>query len=76
MGLQPGADVELRAGDAPPDTAEDLPVVASVTDTEAVARLVPGSPLTARYLLVWFTRLPADGSRFQAAVNELQVVRG
>ena len=75
VGLQPGADVELRAGDAPPGTAEDLPVVASVTDTEAVARLVPEAPVTARYLLVWLTRLPPDDDRFRGGISELQVVR-
>jgi hypothetical protein len=46
-----------------------------VTDTEAVARLVPDAPVTARYLVVWFTRLPADGDRFRGGVSELQVVR-
>lgn len=75
VGLRPGTDVELRAGDALGASADDLPVVASVTDSEAVARLVPEGAVTARYFLVWLTRLPADGGRFRSGISELQVVR-
>jgi hypothetical protein len=75
LGLRPGTDVELRVGDAVGASADELPVVASVEDSEAVARLVPPEPVTARYLLVWITRLPPDEGRFRTGISELQVVR-
>lgn len=75
LGLRPGTDVELRAGDVVGGSADDLPVVAAMADTEAVARLVPDAPVTARYLLVWITRLPPDDGRFRTGISELQVVR-
>jgi hypothetical protein len=79
LGLRPGTGVELRAGPpdaaAPPGSADDLPVVATVADTEAVARLVPDAPVTTRFLLVWITRLPPDDERFRSGISELQVVR-
>lgn len=75
VGLAPGTDVELRAGDTPPAGPEDLPVVAAVADTEPVARLVPDAPVTARYVLVWITRLPPADEGFRTSVSELQVVR-
>lgn len=75
VGLRPGGDVELRAADALGPDAAAFPVVASVTDSGPVARLVPAQPVTARYFLVWFTGLPADGSRFQGSINELFFVQ-
>lgn len=68
---RPGADVELRAGNAlgPDETA--LPVVASAVDAGAVARLTPARPTTARYWLVWFTDLPRDGDGFRSGISEL-----
>ena len=75
LGLQPGADVELRISDAPPADAAALPVAATVTNSEAVARLVPTEPVTARFVLVWFTRLPEQDDGFRAVVRELFLVR-
>ena len=75
LGMRPGADVELRAAYTAGATADDFRIIASALGTEAVTRLVPDAPVTARYFLVWFTRLPADGSRFQGSVGELFFVR-
>jgi putative peptidoglycan lipid II flippase len=54
---------------------DELAVVATTGDTEAVARLVPDAPVTTRFLLVWITGLPADDGRFRSGISELQVVR-
>lgn len=74
-GVRPGGDLQLRAADAEGATIEDYRVVAAATGTDAVVRLVPDAPVTARYWVVWLTRLPADGSRFQGRVGELFFVR-
>lgn len=71
LGLSPGVDVELRAGDTPPADAAALPVVAAAQRTEAVVRLVPPAPVTARFVLVWITRLPGE----RASINEMFLVR-
>ena len=75
LGLTPGVDVELRAADEPFPDADGYAVVAAVPDAEQVARLVPAEPVTARYFLVWFTRLPPDGDRWRAGVREMFFVR-
>jgi hypothetical protein len=54
----PGADIELRAGDRRPTQATDLPVVASRSDSPATLTLPIASKVTARYWLVWITSLP------------------
>lgn len=74
LGLEPGADIELRVADAPPTDPAAMPVVATVANTEAVARLVPEQPVTAQFVLVWFTRLPEQDDGFRAAVREMFLV--
>ena len=75
VGLRGGGDVELRAADEPGPDATSFRVVAQADDTDAVARLVPGSPVTARYFLIWMTRLPEVDDRFQGSISELFFVR-
>jgi len=68
LGSIPGADVELRAGNVP--ALADLQPVARVTDAGSVLRLTPAGPVRARYLLIWFTLLPPDGSgTYQADIS-------
>lgn len=69
-----GANLRLRAGDglAP----GGLRVVAARNATGGVVRLTLRHPATARYLLVWFTLLPPNGSgHYQESVYRV-VVRG
>jgi hypothetical protein len=75
VGLRPGTAVELRAADEAGPDAAAFPVIASVDNGEPVARLVPTAPVTARYVLIWITRLPPADDRFQASINELFFVR-
>jgi hypothetical protein len=75
VGLRAGGDVELRAADEAGPDAESFRVVATAEDTGPVARLVPTEPVTARWFLVWMTRLPEAGERFQGSIGELFFVR-
>lgn len=76
LGVVPGMDLELHAGDAPPADIAGLPVVATAVNAPAVTQLTPQAPVTARFLVVWITRLPRDGARFRGTVKEMFVVRG
>jgi len=75
LGMRPGADVELRVGDTPAADASGFRVVATVNAAPTVTRLVPPEPVTARFFLVWLTKLPADGTRYRASIGELLLVR-
>ncbi len=69
-----GADLQLRAGGKP--IPSGLPVVASASNVGGTVRLDPGAPLHVRYALIWFTRLPPDGSgTYQASVYQV-IVKG
>jgi hypothetical protein len=68
----PGADLQLRAGTAPALAA--LPVAATAADAGRVASLPLAVPVRARYVLLWFTRLPPDGAgTYQASVHQVTV---
>jgi Helix-turn-helix domain len=68
LGSIPGADVELRAGNVP--TLAGLQTVATATNAGSVLQLQPAGPVRARYLLIWFTLLPPDGSgTYQADIS-------
>lgn len=71
LGMTPGADVELHAADAAGADIGAFPLVASVTGAPAVTRLVPAQPVTARYFVVWLTKLPPDGGRFRGSISEM-----
>jgi hypothetical protein len=67
-----GANLQIRAGTAPPQRPTDLPLVTSRTDSPATVHLKFGAPVRARYWLVWFTSLPASGSDdYQIGVAEI-----
>ena len=69
-----GADVEVRAGDQPPAQAGDLPLVARRSDARTSVRLTLPHAVTARYWLIWFTRLPPDSSGFRVGVAEVALL--
>ncbi len=65
----PGIDLAVYAGDNP-DTLRAGSPVASVTSAAGTVPVRLGSPVTARYWLVWVSRLaPSDGS-FRAGIAE------
>jgi hypothetical protein len=59
-GPAPGGSVQLRAGDTA--SLGGLPVVAQAADPGGTLTLQPGTPVTALYVLLWFTRLPPDNA--------------
>jgi cytoskeletal protein RodZ len=72
LGSSSGADLQLRAGSKP--ALASLPRVATATDAGSHVQLRPGSPAHARYLLVWFTKLPPDNAgTYQASVYKITV---
>ncbi|HEY7263185.1 MAG TPA: hypothetical protein VH589_17070 [Trebonia sp.] len=60
LGSQPGAEVQLRLGTSP--DSGSLRVVTTATATGQQLSLPLTAPASARYVLVWFTRLPPNGS--------------
>jgi hypothetical protein len=72
-----GASVQLRAAaqdaDSAPTGLDGFPVVATVDEAGTTARLTPTSPVRTRYLLVWFTRLPATSGGYKEGVAEISV---
>jgi len=67
LGSATGASFQLRVGSTP--TLSGMPPVARASGASGVVRLHLTRPARGRYVLVWFTRLPADSSgTFQADV--------
>jgi cytoskeletal protein RodZ len=65
-----GADIQLRAGNTP-DQAQ-LSQVASASNAGGTVRFHLSAPVHARYLLVWFTKLPPDNAgTYQARVYQI-----
>jgi transcriptional regulator with XRE-family HTH domain len=57
---QGGGRLQLRAGNSP--TLADLRMIAETHLPGGPVTVPVGSPVKARYLLIWFTRLPPDSS--------------
>jgi len=68
-----GAAVDLRATDDPTADPESLPVLAAAPAAGTDVLLTPPRGTMARYVLVWLTKLPADGSGYGVGVAELGV---
>jgi hypothetical protein len=68
-----GTDVQLRAADQRSDQLDDYDVVAQVSNASGLVELRPEQQKQARYLLVWLTALPADGSGYQGQIAEISV---
>lgn len=72
LGAARGASLELRVGSRP--VLADLHTVARTTGASGTVELSLKSPARARYLLIWFTKLPPDNSgTYQAAVYAIHV---
>ncbi len=69
----PGAHVELLVSDTKPRSDTDARPVATAAGSAQVAVLSPPSGTAARYLLVWITKLPRNGARYQVGIAALQV---
>jgi hypothetical protein len=70
-----GADLELRAGTAPPSTPDELPIVASRHASPTSVTLRLDRPVRARYWLVWVTSLPSVGKgEYSLGIAELALL--
>jgi hypothetical protein len=58
LGSAAGADVQVRIGDSA--DLESMLTAASVSNAHGTVRLPLNSPASARYVLIWFTRLPVQ----------------
>lgn len=74
--LKPGADLEIRVAQARSEQVSDYRVVGQARRVGDVATLaLDGGPTTARYWLLWITRLPRDGSGYRTTIGEVQLRR-
>jgi hypothetical protein len=73
LGSAAGADVQVRVGDSA--DLDSMSTAASLSNAHGAVRLPLNSPAGARYVLIWFTRLPAKSpgkyqvSRYKATVD-------
>jgi hypothetical protein len=73
LGAAAGGEIQLRAGNAP--TLRQLHVVAQAPNSGGMLTVPVSSPVSARYLLVWFTALPPDNSgSYQASVYNVSLL--
>jgi cytoskeletal protein RodZ len=72
LGGHPGASLQLRVGSRP--VLSDLHTVATSAGAGGTVELSLASPAHARYLLIWFTRLPPDNAgTYRATVYAIHV---
>ena len=72
LGGSRGADLQLRAGRRP--VLADLHTVATSAGPGGTVEVSLTSPVHARYLLIWFTKLPPDqAGTYQASVYDIKV---
>ena len=72
LGSARGADLEVRVGDSP--VLADLHTVATSRGAGGAVELSLAPSAHARYLLIWFTKLPPDNAgTYQASIYEITV---
>ncbi len=72
LGDSPGADVHVLLGNTP--EMDSLSTVASRSDAGGTVALTLSAPVSARYVLIWFTSLPPDSAgTYQVTVYNVTV---
>lgn len=66
-----GATVELRVGDSP--DLDSLTPVAKQKNASGKINLTPEAEASGKYVLIWFTRLPADQGKFRGTIYDVVV---
>ena len=67
LGAPVGADIQVRVGDTP--LLVGLSVAASTSDAGGTVQLPVASPVSGRYVLIWFTQLPLESQgKYQVSV--------
>ncbi|SDR93829.1 protein kinase family protein [Actinopolymorpha singaporensis] len=74
-----GTDVQLRAApegaSSAPTTIDDWQQIAKQDGAGGEVTLRPDKPVRTRFLLVWLTKLPPDGSDYRGGIAEIVVRR-
>jgi cytoskeletal protein RodZ len=72
LGGARGADLQVRTGNSP--APAELHPVATSSGAGGTVQLTLANPVTARYVLIWFTKLPPDSAgTYQASVYRITV---
>ena len=72
LGAAAGADVQVRLGDAA--DLGSMSTAANMPDAHGTVRLPLNSPANARYVLIWFTRLPVKSpGKYQVSLYKASV---
>ncbi|KQZ68934.1 protein kinase family protein [Nocardioides sp. Root151] len=66
------AELYVVGGDSAPTSVDDLDPVASATSSQGRLVLKPGDAATGRWVVLWLTSVPNDGS-YRGRVAEIQV---
>jgi putative peptidoglycan lipid II flippase len=70
----PGIALQVRAADSPGAAATDYTLVGQATATGTAITIKPARPTTARYWLVWVTKLAPDGGGYRANIAEIALL--
>lgn len=72
------SDLEIRAAPEsaaePPDRIDDWAVLVELAEAAQAVPVNLDAPVTTRYVMVWFTRLPPEGGDFRGGVAEVEVL--
>jgi hypothetical protein len=72
LGAAAGADVQVRLGDAA--DLDSMSTAADMPDAHGTVHLPLNSPASARYVLIWFTRLPVKSpGKYQVSIYKASV---
>ena len=72
LGTAAGADVQVRLGDAA--DLDSMSTAANMPDAHGTVHLPLNSPASARYVLIWFTRLPVKSpGKYQVSLYKASV---
>jgi hypothetical protein len=66
-----GTNLELRTVTG--DSLAGSKVIAKADDLDGTVTLTPTSPVTTRYLVLWFTKAVQDKDGYRVAVSEVTV---
>ena len=70
-----GTSLELRSSTTWQPQGDDYTPIAKAEHAGSFVTLRPVAATRARYLLIWLTSLPADGSSYRAGIAEIHVYR-
>ncbi len=68
-----GTDLELRSSDILPEAISETQVIATASGAGSSVTLRLSRPVSTRYLVVWLTKLPSLGSRYQGGIATITV---